>query len=288
MPYVNAQNMLKNALEGHYAVGQFNLNNLECIGVFMKAAEELHAPIMLGVSGNIAKKMGGYRVIADVTRGMIDAFDISVPVCLHADHGTYEQALAAINSGFSSVMFDGSHDTLEENLRKTETLVQLCHKRGITLEAEVGAVAGTEDGVTSLGECADPEDCRRIAQLGVDFLAAGIGNIHGQYPADWQGLQFGVLQSIRKATGNLPLVLHGGSGIPEEMIRQAISMGISKINVNTECRIAFDAATRAFIEQGLDTMDKNHTKLITMEPGLLAVKECCMEKIRMFGADGKA
>lgn len=288
MSYVNVSEMLAAAQKGHYAVGQFNLNNLECIRTFLEAAQETRSPIILGVSGNIAKTMGGYSTIAAVTRGMIDAFGVTVPVALHADHGTYEQAMAAANSGFSSVMFDGSHCGFARNLELTGALAALCHERGITLEAEVGAVAGVEDGVSSRGECADPAQCRAIAACGVDLLAAGIGNIHGAYPPDWRGLDFGVLSAVRAAVGETPLVLHGGSGIPDAMIRRAIDEGVCKINVNTECRAAFDQATRAFIEAEGDRADRNHTRLITMQPGLTAVKAVCIEKMTLFGCLGKA
>ena len=288
MPYVNARDMLARARQGHYAVGQFNLNNLECIRAFMEAAEETHSPIILGVSGNIAKAMGGYKLIADVTRDFIDALNITVPVCLHADHGTFEQALSAAESGFTSVMYDGSHDGIEENLRRTRHLAELCHSRGLTLETEVGAVAGVEDGVSSHGECASPEDCRVMAEIGVDLLAAGIGNVHGAYPADWAGLDFGLLDEIRRVTGDTPLVLHGGSGIPEAMLREAIRLGVCKINVNTECREAFDEATCRFVREGGAEADRNHTQLITMVHGLRAVKARCVEKMQLFGCIGKA
>ncbi|MGN0778014.1 MAG: class II fructose-bisphosphate aldolase [Aristaeellaceae bacterium] len=288
MPYVNARDMLARARQGHYAVGQFNLNNLECIRTFMEAAEETHSPIILGVSGNIAKAMGGYKLIADVTRDFIDALNITVPVCLHADHGTFEQALSAAESGFTSVMYDGSHDGMAENIRRTRYLAELCHSCGLTLETEVGAVAGEEDGVSSRGECASPEDCRIMAELGVDLLAAGIGNVHGAYPSDWAGLDFALLREIRRVTGEVPLVLHGGSGISEGMIQQAITEGICKINVNTECREAFDGATCQFVQDGSAAADRNHTRLITMTPGLRAVKAKCIEKMTLFGCIGTA
>ena len=247
MPYVNAKEMLSAAKRGHYAVGHFNLNNMESVRAFLLAAEEVKSPIILGVSGGTAKYMGGYRTIADMVRDFMDFLKITVPVCTHVDHGTYEEALSAIEGGFSSVMFDGSKYSIEENIEKTRHVVELAHAKNITVEAEVGAIGGEEDGRISMGECADPEQCKRIADLGVDFLAAGIGNIHGKYPANWPGLRFDVLAAIQEKTGELPLVLHGGSGIPDEMVRKAITLGVSKVNVNTECQIAFTEATRKFI-----------------------------------------
>ena len=259
MPYVNAKEMLADAKRNHYAVGHFNLNNMESVRAFLLAAEEQRSPIILGVSGGTAKYMGGYKTIADMVRDFMDFLKITVPVCTHVDHGTYEEAMAAIDGGFSSVMFDGSKYPIEENIAKTREVVLRAHEKGITVEAEVGAIGGEEDGRIAMGECADPEQCERIASLGIDFLAAGIGNIHGKYPANWPGLRFDVLEAIQKKTGDLPLVLHGGSGIPDEMVRQAITLGVSKVNVNTECQIAFTEATRAFIEAGKDREGRGFT-----------------------------
>lgn len=288
MPQCNAIAMTRAAREGVYAVGQFNLNNLDSIRVFLLSAQELRSPLMLGVSAGVAKRMGGYATIAATVREMVRYFGVTVPVCLHADHSTLEEAMEAARSGFDSVMFDGSQLTIEDNLRSTRMLVDYAHARGISVEAEVGAVAGEEDGRSSRGEVADPEACVRIASLGVDLLAAGFGNVHGVYPPDWQGLDFDTLARIRTAVDPLPLVLHGGSGIPDTMIREAIEQGICKINVNTECRIAFDDATRAFIESGGDRQDRNHVQLMAMQPGLRAVGEVCQSKMRLFGCAGRA
>lgn len=288
MPYVNAKEMLTDAKRNHYAVGHFNLNNMESVRAFLLAAEEKRSPIILGVSGGTAKYMGGYKTIADMVRDFMDFLKITVPVCTHVDHGTYEEALAAIEGGFSSVMFDGSKYSIEENIEKTRYIVSLAHQKGITVEAEVGAIGGEEDGRISMGECADPEECARIADLGVDFLAAGIGNIHGKYPANWPGLRFDVLAAIQAKTGDLPLVLHGGSGIPEEMVRKAISLGVSKVNVNTECQVAFTEATRKFIEEGKDRVGRGFTPRALLAPGLEATKAKCIEKMELFGSIGRA
>ena len=288
MPYVNAREMLTDAKKNHYAVGHFNLNNMESVRAFLLAAEETKSPIILGVSGGTAKYMGGYRTISDMVRGFMDFLKITVPVCTHVDHGTYEEALAAIDGGFTSVMFDGSKYPIEENIEKTRRVVELAHARGITVEAEVGAIGGEEDGRISMGECADPAQCRRIADLGVDFLAAGIGNIHGKYPANWPGLRFDVLAAIQEQTGALPLVLHGGSGIPDEMVRKAISLGVCKVNVNTECQIAFTEATRRFIEEGRDREGRGFTPRALLAPGLEATKAKCIEKMTLFGSVGRA
>lgn len=288
MPYVNAKEMLTDAKRNHYAVGHFNLNNMESVRAFLLAAEEKRSPIILGVSGGTAKYMGGYKTIADMVRDFMDFLKITVPVCTHVDHGTYEEALAAIEGGFSSVMFDGSKYSIEENIEKTRYIVNLAHQKGITVEAEVGAIGGEEDGRISMGECADPEECARIADLGVDFLAAGIGNIHGKYPANWPGLRFDVLAAIQAKTGELPLVLHGGSGIPEEMVRKAISLGVSKVNVNTECQVAFTEATRKFIEEGKDRVGRGFTPRALLAPGLEATKAKCIEKMELFGSIGRA
>lgn len=288
MPYVNAKEMLQDAKKGKYAVGHFNLNNMESIRAFLLAAEEVRSPIILGVSGGTAKYMGGYKTIAETVKPFMDFLKITVPVALHVDHGTYEEALAAIEGGFSSVMFDGSSYPIEENIEKTKHIVSLCKERGISVEAEVGGIGGEEDGVISMGECADPEQCKRIADLGVDMLAAGIGNIHGKYPAGWPGLRFDVLDNIQKLTGDLPLVLHGGSGIPNDMVRQAISLGVSKVNVNTECQIAFTEAVRAYIEAGKDREGKGFAPRSLLAGGLEATKRVAIEKMELFGSVGKA
>lgn len=284
MSYVNAKEMLNDARRNHYAVGHFNLNNMESVRAFLLAAEEMRSPIILGVSGGTAKYMGGYRTISDMVKDFIDFLNISVPVCLHVDHGTYQEALDAIEGGFSSVMFDGSHYDFEENLEKTRTIISLAHRKGISVEAEVGAIGGEEDGRISMGECADPQQCKEIAELGVDFLAAGIGNIHGKYPENWPGLRFDVLAAIKEKIGDLPLVLHGGSGIPDEMVKKAISLGVSKVNVNTECQIAFTEATRKFIEEGKDLVGRGFTPRALLAPGLEATKQKCIEKMKLFGS----
>ena len=288
MPYVNAKSMLADAKRGHYAVGQFNLNNMESVRAFLLAAQACESPIILGVTGQAADYMGGYRTIADTVRGFVEHLKISVPVCLHADHGTFEQALAAIDGGFSSVMFDGSKYPFEENVERTREIIRRAHDKDMTVEAEVGAVEGGEDGQEAKGECADPAQCARIADLGVDCLAAGIGNIHGHYPPDWPGLRFDVLDAIQRRTGDLPLVLHGGSGISEEMIRQAIRLGVTKVNVNTECQAAFAEATRAYIEAGRDRQGRGFTVQSLLAPGLEATKAVCIEKMTLFGSVGKA
>ncbi len=288
MHLVSAKEMLTKAKQGHYAVGHFNLNNMESVRAFLLAAEETHSPIILGVSGGTAKYMGGYRTISDMVQDFMDFLKITVPVALHVDHGTYEEALDAIENGFSSVMFDGSKYPIAENVEKTRHVVELAHAKGISVEAEVGAIGGEEDGVIAMGECADPEECARIAQLGVDFLAAGIGNIHGKYPANWRGLNFDVLAAIQAQTGELPLVLHGGSGIPEDMVRRAISLGVCKVNVNTECQIAFTQATAQYFAEGKDKQGKGYMPRNVLAPGLEATKQVCIEKMKMFGSLGKA
>lgn len=288
MGLVNAKEMLAKAKAGHYAVGHFNLNNMESVRAFLLAAEETRSPIILGVSGGTAKYMGGYKTIADMTEDFMEYLHITVPVALHVDHGTYEEALAAIKGGFSSVMFDGSKYGIEENIEKTKHIVSLCKEKGLTVEAEVGAIGGEEDGRIAMGECADPKECKAIADLGVDMLAAGIGNIHGKYPADWKGLNFEVLAAIQAQTGDLPLVLHGGSCIPNDMIKKAIDLGVCKVNVNTECQIAFTEATRKFIEEGKDLVGKGFTPRALLAPGLEATKAKCVEKMELFGSLGKA
>lgn len=288
MALVSAKQMLIDAKKGHYAVGHFNLNNMESVRAYLLAAQEQKSPIILGVSGGTAKYMGGYRTIADMVKGFIDFLKIDVPVALHVDHGTYEEALEAIENGFSSVMFDGSKYPIAENIEKTRIIVEKAHAKGISVEAEVGAIGGEEDGIIAEGECADPDECARIAALGIDFLAAGIGNIHGKYPAGWKGLNFEVLDNIQKRTGDLPLVLHGGSGIPVEMIHKAITLGVSKVNVNTECQIAFTEATRRYFEEEKDKTGKGFAPRAVLAPGLEASKRVCIEKMTLFGSIGKA
>ena len=288
MRLVNAKEMLRKAKEGHYAVGHFNLNNMESVRAFLLAAQETHSPIILGVSGGTAKYMGGYRTITDMVEDFMAYLDITVPVALHVDHGKYEEALDALNGGFSSVMFDGSKLPIGENLEKPRHIVELCREKNVSVEAEVGCIGGQEDGHVAMGECADPAECGQIAKLGIDMLAAGIGNIHGKYPADWKGLNFEVLAAIQKAAGDIPLVLHGGSGIPDDMVRQAISLGVCKVNVNTECQIAFTEATRKFIEDGKDLTGNGFTPRALLADGLVATKEKCIEKMTLFGSLGKA
>nr|WP_277055179.1 class II fructose-1,6-bisphosphate aldolase [Treponema socranskii] len=288
MILVSAKEMLIDAKKGRYAVGHFNLNNMESVRAFLLAAQEVKSPIILGVSGGTAKYMGGYRTIADMVSGFINFLRITVPVALHVDHGTYEEALDAIDNGFSSVMFDGSKYSIDENIAKTRDVVEKAHAKGISVEAEVGAIGGEEDGVINSGECADPVECARIASLGIDFLAAGIGNIHGKYPAGWKGLNFDVLAAIQAKTGDLPLVLHGGSGIPSDMVKKAITLGVSKVNVNTECQIAFTEATKKYFAEGKDEESKGFTPRAVLAPGLEATKRVCIEKMTLFGSTGKA
>ena len=288
MKLVSAKEMLDAAVRGHYAVGHFNLNNMESVRAFLLAAEEMRSPIILGVSGGTAKYMGGYRTISHLVQDFMDFLKITVPVALHVDHGKYTEALDAIENGFSSVMFDGSSYPIEENIVKTKEIVALAHAKGISVEAEVGGIGGEEDGRISRGECADPNECKMIADLGIDFLAAGIGNIHGKYPADWEGLHFDLLREIKEKIGDLPLVLHGGSCIPADQIRKAISLGVSKINVNTECQIAFTEATRNYFENGKDKESKGFTPRAVRAPGLEATKAMSIKKMELFGSVGKA
>lgn len=288
MKIVSAKEMLDEAVKGHYAVGHFNLNNMESVRAFLLAAEETRSPIILGVSGGTAKYMGGYRTISDMVNDFISYLDITVPVALHVDHGKYSEALDAIENGFSSVMFDGSSYPIEENIEKTREVVRLAHLKGISVEAEVGGIGGEEDGHISRGECADPRQCKMVADLGIDFLAAGIGNIHGKYPADWEGLHFDLLKEIKAEIGDLPLVLHGGSCIPDDQIKKAISLGISKINVNTECQIAFTEATKKYFQDGKDQESKGFTPRAVLAPGLEATKQMCIKKMTLFGSVGKA
>ena len=288
MPLVNAKEMLTKAKAGHYAVGQFNINNLEWTKAILLTAQELQSPVILGVSEGAGKYMCGYTTIVGMVNGMINELGITVPVALHLDHGSYEGAKKCIEAGFSSVMFDGSHYPIEENIAKTRELVELTGKLGLSLEAEVGAIGGEEDGVVGNGEVADPEECKMIADLGVTMLAAGIGNIHGKYPANWAGLSFDTLDAIQQLTGDMPLVLHGGTGIPADMIKKAISLGVSKINVNTECQLAFAAATRKYIEEGKDQAGKGFDPRKLLAPGFDAIKETVKEKMELFGSIGKA
>ena len=285
---VSAKEMLEKAHEGHYAVGQFNINNLEWTKAILQTAEEMKSPVILGVSEGAGKYMCGYSTIVGMVEGMIKGLGITVPVALHLDHGSYEGAYACIEAGFSSVMFDGSHYSIEENVAKTRELVEVCRQRGLSLEAEVGSIGGEEDGVVGGGEVADPNECKMIADLGVTMLAAGIGNIHGKYPANWAGLRFDALEAISEKVGDMPLVLHGGTGIPSDMIKKAISLGVSKINVNTECQLAFAAATRKYVEEGKDLSGKGFDPRKLLAPGTEAIKATVREKIELFGSAGKA
>ena len=269
---VSATEMLKKARDGHYAVGQFNINNLEWTKSILQAAQEANSPVILGVSEGAGKYMTGFKTVAAMVKAMVESLGITVPVALHLDHGSYEGAKACVEAGFSSIMFDGSHYPIEENVAKTTELVALAHANGLSIEAEVGSIGGEEDGVIGAGEVADPAECKKIADLGIDFLAAGIGNIHGKYPANWKGLDFAALDAIHKATDGIPLVLHGGTGIPEDMIKKAISLGVSKINVNTECQLSFAAATRAYIEAGKDLQGKGFDPRKLLAPGAEAIK----------------
>ena len=280
--------MLDKAKAGHYAVGQFNINNLEWTKSILLTAQECKSPVILGVSEGAGKYMAGYKTVAAMVKAMIEELNITVPVALHLDHGSYEGCLKCVEAGFSSIMFDGSHYPIEENVAKTAELVALAHKNGISIEAEVGSIGGEEDGVVGAGECADPEECKRIADLDVDILAAGIGNIHGKYPANWAGLSFETLDAVQKLTGAMPLVLHGGTGIPEDMIKKAISLGVAKINVNTECQLSFADATRKYIEAGKDLEGKGFDPRKLLAPGAEAIKATVKEKMELFGSVGKA
>ena len=280
--------MLEKARAGKYAVGQFNINNLEWTKSILLTAQELNSPVILGVSEGAGKYMTGFKTVAAMVSAMIDELNITVPVALHLDHGTYEGCYKCIKAGFSSIMFDGSHYPIEENIDKTKELVKIAHAMGLSLEAEVGSIGGEEDGVVGMGECADPKECKAIADLGIDFLAAGIGNIHGKYPANWQGLNFEVLENVKKEVGDMPLVLHGGTGIPADMIKKAISLGVAKINVNTECQLSFAAATREYIEAGKDLQGKGFDPRKLLAPGAEAIKATVKEKMELFGSVGKA
>jgi fructose-bisphosphate aldolase class II len=288
MPLVNAKEMLTKAKAGHYAVGQFNINNLEWTKSILLTAQELNSPVILGVSEGAGKYMCGYKTVVGMVNGMLEELNITVPVALHLDHGSYEGAKACIKAGFSSIMFDGSHYPIEENIAKTKELVAACNILGLSLEAEVGSIGGEEDGVIGMGECADPKECKMVADLGVTMLAAGIGNIHGKYPANWKGLSFETLDAIQQLTGDMPLVLHGGTGIPADMIKKAISLGVSKINVNTECQLAFADATRKYVEAGKDLEGKGFDPRKLLAPGAEAIKATVKEKMELFGSVGKA
>ena len=285
---VSAKEMLEKARAGKYAVGQFNINNLEWTKSILLTAQELNSPVILGVSEGAGKYMTGFKTVAAMVSAMIDELNITVPVALHLDHGTYEGCYKCIKAGFSSIMFDGSHYPIEENIDKTKELVKIAHAMGLSLEAEVGSIGGEEDGVVGMGECADPKECKAIADLGIDFLAAGIGNIHGKYPANWKGLNFEVLENVKKAVGDMPLVLHGGTGIPADMIKKAISLGVAKINVNTECQLSFAAATRKYVEEGKDLQGKGFDPRKLLAPGAEAIKATVKEKMELFGSVGKA
>ena len=285
---VSAKEMLNKAKAGKYAVGQFNINNLEWTKAILQTAQECNSPVILGVSEGAGKYMCGYTTIVGMVNGMINELGITVPVALHLDHGSYEGAKKCIEAGFSSVMFDGSHYPIEENIAKTKELVAICEEKGLSLEAEVGSIGGEEDGVIGAGECADPAECKMIADLGVTMLAAGIGNIHGKYPENWAGLSFDTLDAIQQLTGDMPLVLHGGTGIPADMIKKAISLGVSKINVNTECQLAFAAATREYVEAGKDLQGKGFDPRKLLAPGVEAIKATVKEKMELFGSVNKA
>ena len=286
--FVSAEEMLKKAVAGHYAVGQFNINNLEWTKEILLAAEEAKSPVILGVSEGAGKYMTGFKTVAAMAAAMIDELGITVPVAIHLDHGTYEGCLKCVEAGFSSIMFDGSKYPIEENVEKTKELVKICREKGMSLEAEVGSIGGEEDGVIGAGECADPKECKMIADLGVDMRAAGIGNIHGKYPANWKGLSFETLDAVQQLTGELPLVLHGGTGIPDDMIKKAISLGVAKINVNTECQLSFAEATRKYIEEGKDLQGKGYDPRKLLKPGADAIRATVLEKMELFGSVGKA
>ena len=285
---VSAKEMLDKAKAGHYAVGQFNINNLEWTKAILLTAQELNSPVILGVSEGAGKYMTGFKTVAAMVKAMDEELGITVPVALHLDHGSYDGCYKCIKAGFTSIMFDGSHFSIEENVAKTKELVAVAHQLGLSIEAEVGSIGGEEDGVVGAGECADPEECKAIADLGVDMLAAGIGNIHGKYPENWAGLSFETLDAIQEKTGTMPLVLHGGTGIPEEMIKKAIDLGVAKINVNTECQLSFAAATRTYIEEGKDLAGKGFDPRKLLNPGFEGIKATVKEKMELFGSVGKA
>lgn len=285
---VSAKEMLQKAKAGKYAVGQFNINNLEWTKAVLLTAQENKSPVILGVSEGAGKYMTGYKTVANMVKAMMEELNITVPVALHLDHGSFEGCMKCIEAGFSSIMFDGSHYPIEENIEKTTQLVKICEEKGMSIEAEVGSIGGEEDGVIGNGEVADPKECKAIADLGVTMLAAGIGNIHGKYPENWTGLNFEVLGQIQDLTGEMPLVLHGGTGIPEDMIKKAISLGVAKINVNTECQLAFAEATRKYIEEGKDLSGKGFDPRKLLAPGTEAIKATVKEKMELFGSVGKA
>lgn len=285
---VSAKEMVDAARAGHYAIGAFNLNNIEWTKAVLQAAEEKKSPVIVQTSMGAGKYMGGYKLCADLVNDLIDSMNITVPVALHLDHGNYDAAKACIEAGYSSIMFDGSSLPFEENFAKTTELVNICNEKGLSIEAEVGAIGGEEDGIVGGGECADPAECKKIADLGVTMLAAGIGNIHGVYPENWPGLRFDVLEAIKAEVGTMPLVLHGGSGIPDEMVQQAINLGVSKVNVNTECQLAFAKATREYIEAGKDLEGKGFDPRKLLAPGAAAITEMVKYKIDVFGSANKA
>ena len=285
---VSAKEMMQKAEANHYAVGQFNINNLEWTKSILLTAQECNSPVILGVSEGAGKYMCGYKTVVGMVNGMLEELEITVPVALHLDHGTFEGAKACIQAGFSSIMFDGSHYPIEENIEKTTELVKTCNSLGLSIEAEVGAIGGEEDGVVGMGECADPDECKMIADLGVTMLAAGIGNIHGVYPSNWPGLSFETLAAVKEKVGDMPLVLHGGTGIPDDMILKAISLGVAKINVNTECQLVFQAATRKYIEEKKDLRGKGFDPRKLLAPGCDAIKAKVKEKMVLFGSVGKA
>ena len=285
---VSAKEMLEKAKAGHYAVGQFNINNLEWTKAILLTAQENNSPVILGVSEGAGKYMTGYKTVVGMVNGMLEELNITVPVALHLDHGSYDACYKCIEAGFSSVMFDGSHYPIEENVAKTKELVAVCKEKGLSLEAEVGSIGGEEDGVIGMGECADPDECKSIADLGVTMLAAGIGNIHGKYPENWAGLSFETLDAIQQKTGDMPLVLHGDTGIPDDMIKKAISLGVAKINVNTECQLVFAEATRKYIEEGKDLAGKGFDPRKLLAPGFEAIKAKVKEKMEIFGSIDKA
>ena len=285
---VSAKEMLEKARAEHYAVGQFNINNLEWTKAVLLTAQELNSPVILGVSEGAGKWMAGFKTVVGMVNGMLEELNITVPVALHLDHGSYEGCYKCIEAGFSSVMFDGSHYPIAENVAKTQELVKVCAEKGLSLEAEVGSIGGEEDGVVGMGECADPDECKAIADLGVDMLAAGIGNIHGKYPANWQGLSFETLEAVKNKVGDMPLVLHGGTGIPDDMIKKAITLGVAKINVNTECQLSFADATRKYVEAGKDLQGKGYDPRKLLLPGFEAIKATVKEKMELFGSVNKA
>ena len=285
---VSAKEMLQKAKEGHYAVGQFNINNLEWTKSILLTAQECNSPVILGVSEGAGKYMAGYKTVVGMVNGMLEELNITVPVALHLDHGSFDGCMKCIEAGFSSIMYDGSHSPIEENIANTKKLIEICEEKGMSLEAEVGSIGGEEDGVVGMGECADPEECKKIADLGVSMLAAGIGNIHGKYPENWAGLSFETLDAIKKLTDPMPLVLHGGTGIPVDMIKKAIDLGVAKINVNTECQLSFAAATRKYVEEGKDLQGKGFDPRKLLAPGAEAIKATVKEKMEIFGSIGKA